>query len=77
MKNFYLSLHYNGGNNYLSVNSKEVFKFKTCNENITFLAQFYLGSIFIEFNAFESREVSLKRNIYEFLVDCNSVDKSC
>ena len=27
-KKFYLSLHYNGGNNYLFVNGKEIVKFK-------------------------------------------------
>ena len=77
MRIFYLSLHCISHNSYLFVNSKEIFKFKTCNENVNFLAQVCLGSIFIEFNAFESREVSLKRNIYDFSVDYNSVDKSC
>ena len=77
MTKSYLTLHCNGDNSYLFVNPKEIFKFKTWNENVNFLAQFCLGSISIDFNAFESRKVSLKRNTYGFLVDYNSVDKSC
>ena len=69
MTKFYLPLHCNGYNSYLFVNPKEIFKYKTCNENVNFLAHFCLGSIFIDINTFESREVSLKRNIYDFLVD--------
>ena len=39
---------------------KEIFNFST---------QFCLGSV-------ESREVSLNQNMFDLLVDCNSIDKS-
>ena len=57
------------------VNGKEIFKFKAENKNVNFPNQFYLRSISNEFSATESREVSLKRNIYDFSVDYNSIDK--
>ena len=39
---FCLNLHYNGDNNYLSVNGKEIFKFKADNKNDKFPTQFGL-----------------------------------
>ena len=71
-----LSLHYNANNSYLFVNGKEILKFKAGNKNINFLIQFCLGSISNGFSANEAREVSLNRNVYEFSVDYNSIDKS-
>ena len=70
-----LILHYNTENSYLFVNGKEIFKFKADNENVNFSTQLCLGSIFIGFSATEPREVSLKRNVYDFSVDYNSIDK--
>ena len=70
-----MSLHYNADNSCLFVNGKEIFKFKAENKNVNFPNQFYLRSISNEFSATESREVSLKRNIYDFSVDYNSIDK--
>ena len=70
-----MSLHYNADNSYLFVNGKEIFKFKAENKNVNFPNQFCLRSISNEFSATESREVSLKRNIYDFSVDYNSIDK--
>ena len=72
----WLSLHYNGDNNYFFVNGKEIFKFKGNNKNVNFPAQFCLGSISNEFGATESTEVSLKGNVYKFLVDYSAADKS-
>ena len=60
---FCLGLHYDNGNSYLFVNGKEIYKF--C-----------LGNISIEFDAVDSGEVSLKRNVYDFLVDYSATDKS-
>ena len=64
---FSLSLSYNGDNTYLFVERKEMFTFKA-NEKmlINFAIQFCLGSISNELCAIESREVSLKRNVYNF-----------
>ena len=71
-----MSLYYKVDNRYLRVNGKEIFKFKSGNENFNFPAQFCLESISNGFSATESREVFLNRNVYEFSVDCNSIDKS-
>ena len=74
---FCLSLHYNGDNSYLFVNGKEIFKFKADNKNVNnFPTQFCLGSISNGFGAFKFREVFLNGNVYDFLVDYNSIDKS-
>ena len=75
-KKFCLSLLYNGGNSYLFVNEKEIFKFKADNKNVNFPTQFCLESISYGFGAAESREVSLNGNVYGFSVDYNSIDKS-
>ena len=58
------------------VNGKEISKFKSGNENFNFPTQFCLESISNGFSATESREVFLNRNVYEFSVDYNSIDKS-
>ena len=73
---FCLSFHYNADNSYLSVNGKEVIKFKTDNKNVNFPIRFYLGRISDGFSATESREVSLNGNVYDFSVDYNFIDKS-
>ena len=70
-----MSLHFNGDNSYLFVNGKEIFKFKAYNKNVNFPTQFCLGSISNRFSASEPREVSLIGNVYDFSVDCNSIDK--
>ena len=71
-----LHLHCNGDNNYLFVNGKEIFKFKTDNENAFFPAQFCLQSISNEFSATYPREVSFKGNVHHLSVDHNAIDKS-
>ena len=71
-----MSLHYKVDNRYLLVNGKEISKFKSGNENFNFPTQFCLESISNGFSATESREVFLNRNVYEFSVDYNSIDKS-
>ena len=65
-QNFFLSLHDNGGNSYLFVNRKEIYKFKADNKIVNFPTQFCLGSLS---NNFESEELSFKRNIFDFSVD--------
>ena len=71
-----MSLHCNDDNSYLLVNEKEIIKFKADNKNVNFPTRFCLGSISDGFSATESREVSLNVNVYDFSVDCNSIDKS-
>ena len=73
---FCLSLHLNADISNLFVNGKEIFKFKADNKNVNFLTQFCLKFIFNGFSASASREVSLNRNVYDFSVNYNSIDKS-
>ena len=69
-------MHYNPDSSYLFVNGKEIFKFKANNKNLNFSPQFCLGSISNDFGASEPRQVSLNGNVYNFLVNYNSIDKS-
>ena len=66
---FSLSLHYNSNNSHLFVDGKEIFKFKADNKNVNFLnfvSEVYLMDLVL----------SLNRNVYDFSVDYNSIDKS-
>ena len=59
------------------LNGKGIFKFKTDgNKNFNFQAQFCLGGICNGFSSTESREMSLKGNVKDLLIDYNSTDKS-
>ena len=60
---FCLGLHYNGDNNYLFVNGKEICKFKADNENVNFPTQFCLGSVSNKLGDIDSRELCLKGNV--------------
>ena len=71
-----MSLHCNHDNSCLFVNRKEIHKFIADNKNIDFSTQFCLGSISNKFGAIDSREISLKRKMYDFAVDYNAIDKS-
>ena len=73
---FCLSLYYNADYSYLFVTGKEIFKFKADNKNVNFPTQFCLGCISSILSATESRQISLNGNVYDFLVDYNSIDKS-
>ena len=73
---FCLSLHYNAENSYLFINWNEIFKFKAYTKNVNFPTQFCLRSISYGFSATESTELFLKENMYDFLVDYSSIDKS-
>ena len=61
-----MSLHYKIG----------IFKLKADNKNNNFQPEFCLGSISNGLSASESRKVFFSRNVYDFSVDCNSIDKS-
>ena len=69
-----MKINDNHDNSYLFVNGKEVYKGD--NKNVKFLTQFCLGSISNKFDAIDSREVSLKENMYDFPVDFNAINKS-
>ena len=73
---FCLRLHHNADNSYLSVNGKEIFKFKADNKNVNFPTRFYLERISDGFSGIESREVFLNGNVFDFTVDYNSIEKS-
>ena len=45
------------------------------NKNVNFSTQFCFGSTSSRFSNPESREVSLNRNVYDFSVNYNSIDK--
>ena len=73
---FCLSLHCNADNSYLFINRQEIFKFKADNKNVNFPTHYCLKSICNGLSATESRKVFLNRNVYDFLVDYNFIDKS-
>ena len=73
---FCLSFHYNADSSYLSVNGREIFKFKASNENVNFPTQFCLRNISNGFCNIESKEISLNGNVYNIPVNYNSIDKS-
>ena len=60
----------------LLMEKKYLIKFKDDNKNVNFPTQFCLGSISNGFSSTESREVSLNRNVHDFSVDYNSINKS-
>ena len=62
-----MSLQYHCHNSYLLLNGKEIYKFKA--------SQFCPGSISSKLDYVDSGEVSLKGNVYDFLVDYLAVDK--
>ena len=53
-----------------------LYKFKANNKNVNFPNHFCLGSISTKFDHVEAEEVSLKGNVYDFLVDYDAIDKS-
>ena len=58
------------------VNGKEISKFKVDSKSVNFPLQSCLGSISNGFGVTDSREVFLKGNVYDFLVDYNAIYKS-
>ena len=53
------------------------YSWKKCqfDKNLNFPTQFFLGCISNRFDAFEYREVFLKENLNDFLVDYNATNK--
>ena len=52
---FCLSLRYNGDSSYLFVNGKKIYQLKASNKNISFPAQFCLGTISENFEYIEPK----------------------
>ena len=69
-----LIFHYNPDNSYWFLNLKEIFKFKAYNKKVSFPTQLCLGRISDGFSDFESREVSLNGDLYDFTVCYKSID---
>ena len=73
--NLYLSFHYIGGNHYLFDNGK-ICKFKVINKDLNFPSQLCFRCISEEFDRNESLEIFLKENVYDFLDQYATSDKS-
>ena len=65
-----MSLHHNGDNSYFVFNGKEI----SNNGDFNLPNQFCLQNISNGFGATESREVSIKGNVYHFSADYNAID---
>ena len=71
-KKYVLSLHYNGDNSYLFVNSRQELKFKAKNDQLV-KEKLCIGNLSDEWTASESEKTGLYGNIYDFLVDYQAV----
>ena len=63
-----LSLHYNGENNYLFVNNREITKFKAANSKIA-LYPLCLGNISKDFSTTNALKTGLYGYVYDFSVE--------
>ena len=70
-KIFCLSLHYNGDDSYLFVNSKEVIKFKAKKQTV--VGKLSPGNISANFNQADRKSTGLYGYIYNFSVDYNAI----
>ena len=70
-----MSLHYNGANSYLFVNSTEIIKFKAKDSNII-ATSLCLGNISKNWSVDYMKDTGLNGYVYDFSVDydANSVD---
>ena len=71
-KKFCLSLHWNGANNYLFVNGREIYKFKAKNSEIvaTPLCQ---GNISKDWTVENMKKTELNGYIYDFSADYDAI----
>ena len=72
-KKFVLSLHYNCDNNYLFVNGRQELKFKAKNNQIID-EKLRLGNLSSEWTTSESEKTGLFGDIYDFVVDYESIN---
>ena len=71
-KNFVLSLHYNGDDSYLFVNSRQELKFKAKTDQLV-KEKLCIGNLSDQWTASESEKTGLYGNIYDFLVDNQAI----
>ena len=67
-KKFCLSLHYNGANSYLFVNSTEIYKFKAKDSEIV-ATPLYLGNISKDWSADNMKKTRFNGYVYDFSAD--------
>ena len=72
-KQFCLSLHYNGANNYLFVNGTEIYKFKA-KESEVVPSSLCLGNISKNWSVDNMKKTGFHGYVYDFSVDCDSTD---
>ena len=72
-KKFCLSLHYNGVNSYLFVNSTEIYKFKAKDSEIV-ASPLCLGNISKDWLINNMKKISFNGYVYDFSVDYNATD---
>ena len=72
-KKFVLSLHYNGNDSYLFVNSKQELKFK-CKTDQLVKEKLCLGNLSDQWTTSESEKTGLYGKIYDFVVDYEAIN---
>ena len=72
-KKFCLSLHYNGANSYLFVNSTEIYKFKAKDSEIV-ASPLCLGNISKDWSTDNMRKTGFNAYVYGFSVDYDATD---
>ena len=72
-KEFCLSLHYNGANGYLFVNSTEVYRFKAKDSTIV-ARPLCLGNISKDWSTDNMKKTGLNGYVYDLSVDYKAVD---
>ena len=71
-KKFCLSLHYNGANSYLFVNSREIYKFKAKDSEIV-ATPLCLGNISKDSTVDNMKKTGLNGYVYHFSADCDGI----
>ena len=72
-KKFCLSLHYIGANNYLFVNSTEIYKFKAKDSDIV-TAPLCLGNISNNWSIDNMKKLGFNGYVYDFSIDYDATD---
>ena len=71
-KKFWLSLHYNGANSYLSVNGTEIYKFKAKDSEIV-ATPLCLGNISKDWSVDNMKKTGFNGYVYDFSVDYDAI----
>ena len=72
-KKFCLSLHYNGANSYLFVNSTEIYKFKAKDPEIV-ISLLCLGNLSKDWSTDNMKKKGFNGYVYDFSVDYDTAD---